>query len=795
MADDQNAGSDGGLDREERLRTILFRAEQEARQWQDSELTRHREDSLDYYDRNLNAFPAEDGQSKIITSEFADTIESIMPALLRVFTGGESIVDFTPDNPGDEDAAKEATDYIPHVLMRENEGFTWFTWFLKDALMYRLSWGAVDVEEVEQVKSKPFGPIPADAFALLSQQATQMAEQAGAELTIDAEQDQPEQPKASKASVDYSPGHPDSHCAICSNFQGGACAVTSSDGPPTPGRIDPNYWCKQFQAGQPQPAPAVTFSGTITTKRKVKKVRVDNIAPEDGLVSPTARHIDEAGFVGYRKRVTASQLRTMGLDQETIDNLSSDDIYTVEESQRQPGVVQAASARDQRDDSERELWVVVAFVRFDWDGDGISEMLRVVYAHAGGSVSAIIEREEWEDGVAPIVTGSPILMSHTIPGRSIFDLVKDLQQVGTAVTRGMLDNTYMVNRPRPIASDVVDLASLIDWTPGMPIRPRQGQKMIRGQDIDFLQVPPVMDKSLAVLQWQDEVKHKRTGIQPGNQGVLDESMNPTATGANLATAAADARLELIARTFAEVPIKRLFRLIYRAVKRAASGPVKYWNGSDFATVDPTKWPDDMSLEVSVGMGVSNKQQQLQYLGLVGQGQEKLWEAQGGQEGPMLTVDHLANTFRKAVEVAGFKNTGQFVNSDQQIMQAKAQKAQQPPPPNPEMMKVQAQSQARMAEVQANAQAKAAEQQNDAQLAQQKLAADIQSNQARAAADMQIAREKAALDMQLKREQAALDAQLKREELVLEAQLKREQMKMDADTANDTNIQEQQVTDE
>ena len=731
MADSLNmqGGSPQSDDREERLKGVLFRSEQEARSWQDSELTRHREDSLDYYDRNLNAFPAEDGQSKIITSEFADTIESIMPALVRVFTGGESIVQFTPDNPGDEQAAKEATAYLPNVLMRENDGFVWFSWFLKDALMYRLSWAAVDVEEVEQVKSKGFGPIPPDAFAVLSQQAQQMADQTGAELTIDAEPDEQTQ----------------------------------------------------------------MVSGTLTTKRKVKKVRIDNVAPEDGLVSPTARHIDEAGFVGYRKRVTASELRALGLDQDTIDNLSSDDIYTVEESQRQPGVIQAASAREQRDDSERELWVVVAFVRFDWDGDGISEMLRVVYAHAGGDVSAIIEQEEWTDGVAPIVTGSPILMSHTIPGRSIFDLVKDIQQIGTAVTRAMLDNTYMVTRPRPAVSDGVDLASLIDYTPGMPIRMRQGYKPTP-ENLNWVQVPPVMDKALAVLQWKDQVQQKRTGVTPNNQGQPDEAMNPTATGAALLTSAADARIELIARTFAETAIKRLFRLIYRAVKRAATGGIKYWNGSDFATVDPTKWPGDMSLEVSVGLGISNKQQQLQYLGLVGQGQEKLWEAQGNAEGPMLTLDHLANTFRKAVEVAGFKNTGQFVNSDQQITQAKAQKAEQPPPPNPEMMKVQAQSQARMAEVQANAQAKQAEQQNDAQLAQQKLAADIDGQRARAAADMQIAREKAALDMQLKREQAALDAQLKREELVLEAQLKREQMKMDADAPDESNIREQQVTE-
>jgi hypothetical protein len=34
-------------------------------------------------------------------------------------------------------------------------------------------------------------------------------------------------------------------------------------------------------------------------------------------------------------------------------------------------------------DSERPLWLVVAYVRADEDGDGVSELLRVVYAHAG----------------------------------------------------------------------------------------------------------------------------------------------------------------------------------------------------------------------------------------------------------------------------------------------------------------------------------------------------------------------------------------------------------------------------
>jgi hypothetical protein len=44
-------------------------------------------------------------------------------------------------------------------------------------------------------------------------------------------------------------------------------------------------------------------------------------------------------------------------------------------------------------------------------------------------------------------------MSHTIVGRSLFDQTQDLQQIGSVLTRGLLDNLYITNRPRPVISD------------------------------------------------------------------------------------------------------------------------------------------------------------------------------------------------------------------------------------------------------------------------------------------------------------------------------------------------------
>ena len=152
----------------------------------------------------------------------------------------------------------------------------------------------------------------------------------------------------------------------------------------------------------------------------------------------------------------------------------------------------------------------MAYLRADADGDGISELLRVVYAHAGGTAGRIVERVEW-DGPASIALASPILMPHTIVGRSLFDQTQDLQQIGSVLTRGLLDNLYMVNRPRPVVSDQVNLDSLIDWVPGSPIRLKAGARP-GDNHVAWLQVPNVSGGVLTALEYLATVRENRTGI-------------------------------------------------------------------------------------------------------------------------------------------------------------------------------------------------------------------------------------------------------------------------------------------
>jgi hypothetical protein len=438
----------------------------------------------------------------------------------------------------------------------------------------------------------------------------------------------------------------------------------------------------------------------------------------------------------------------------------------MEEDQRQDG-----QPISERKDSERRLWLVVAYVKADDDGDGISEMLRVVYAHAGGQAAKIIERMPWEDPEAPITPGTPILMPHTLVGRSLFDQTQDLQDVGTALTRGLLDNIYLTNRPRPIINARVSVTSVIDWVPGMPIT-------VQGNDnpnasVGFLQIPSIIAPALTGLEHFDGVRENRTGVTRYNQGLDADSLNKTAAGLNNIMTAAQQRQDLTARTFAATAITRLMRHIYRAVKRSATGPISYYTKGDWATCDPTKWPDDMNLIVAVGTGTGNQTQEIQNLMLIGAAQEKLVMAQGGPGGPIVKPEHMANTARKLVEAAGFRATGQFVANAKDVAKEPMQ-----PKQDPEMAKVQAKAQADQQALQANIALKRME-----------MEADIQLQRERAAADMQIAREKAALDLQIAREKAALDAQLKSQELAAEAALE----KYSIDNSPKPQLKEQQVS--
>src|SRR6266849_3358627 len=177
-----------------------------------------------------------------------------------------------------------------------DHGFRILYWLIKDALMYRLAAVTVDTEDFCDKRRIPVQSLPQDAINLVAAEA----EGQGAELAMELEQDGPPV----------------------------AAIPSSGEGP------------------FPLPDSAPTFSGTIIVTHWRKRVVADNIAPEDILFTPTARDQDKASFLGFRKRVTASDLIEMGLPPDDVDELRSDRDVSLEDSQRNDSALLNEAERD-----------------------------------------------------------------------------------------------------------------------------------------------------------------------------------------------------------------------------------------------------------------------------------------------------------------------------------------------------------------------------------------------------------------------------------------------------------------
>ena len=87
----------------------------------ESETVEQRKQALQAYLRQPYGNEVE-GRSSIVTGEVAEAVDGALPALMRIFTASDDIVLADPIGPGDEAGAKQATDYLNYIFLRDNNG-------------------------------------------------------------------------------------------------------------------------------------------------------------------------------------------------------------------------------------------------------------------------------------------------------------------------------------------------------------------------------------------------------------------------------------------------------------------------------------------------------------------------------------------------------------------------------------------------------------------------------------------------------------------------------------------------
>lgn len=134
-----------------------------------AQLSQDRATAMEYYLGDMTQdMPTVDGRSTAVSTDVADTIEGLMPALMDIFAGSDEVVRFEPVGPEDEEAAQQETDYVNHVFMQQNPGFMALYSFIKDALLSKVGIVKVWWEEREEEQRETYYDLDEAQFAMLT---------------------------------------------------------------------------------------------------------------------------------------------------------------------------------------------------------------------------------------------------------------------------------------------------------------------------------------------------------------------------------------------------------------------------------------------------------------------------------------------------------------------------------------------------------------------------------------------------------------------------------------------------
>ena len=585
-----------------------------------SNLTSQRKKSMEYYMGDKLGTEI-DGRSQVVSTDVADTVETILPNLLRIFTASDQVVKCEPVKSEDVPLSDQATNYINYIFNKDNNGFSiLYTWF-KDALLekngiVKVYWddsSSVEQETYKNLNDIEYQVLVNDDNVEIVSEETRVDEKAKEEL---------EQIQALKKIQQEQ--NPDLE------------ANQELDDLPTPMLHD------------------VVIKRTSTSG----KVKIENVPPEEFLIQRSAKSIEDANFVAHRVMKTRSQLIEMGFDREVIENLpTSNNILLNDERLTRLSDIDESPLNDAPDESTTDIEVYECYVRCDMDGDGVAELRKVIVA--GSSANEILENMPCDN--IPFCSLTPIPMPHRFYGRSVSELVEDVQLIKSTVMRQLLDNMYLTNNNRVAIMDgQVNLDDLLTSRPGGVVRTKQPPSQVMFP----MQNQTISQQAFPLLEYLDTIRETRTGITRYNQGLDADSLNKTATGVNAIMTQSQMRMELIARVFAETGIKDLFRRIFELTCKYQDKERVVELNNQFVPVKPTEWKNRFNISIVVGLGSGSKEQQIVMLNNILERQLQAFQLQGNREFPMVSLKNIYNSLAKIIENAGLKNVeNYFVNPD------------------------------------------------------------------------------------------------------------------------------------
>ena len=579
---------------EDELQTVVRQYIEDAIQFIDDDISPIRAESTRFY--NGEPFGNEvEGRSQVISRDVRDSVQAILPSMMRVFFGAENMVEFVPRGPEDVPMAEQATDYVNYIIREDNDAVGIFYSVFKDALVNKggiVKWWWDDSVEVHTYS---FDGINQATLGLL-------LEEEGVE-------------------------------------------AVSIEGTP-----DPNVPSEQVEMMEAQGMEVPTiYSVEIKRQRKKNKVRIETMPPEEFFVDANATSLEDAMVVGHRTMATVSDLVAMGYEKDMLDEYLSDETAFIDNDEYWARYPDRTSPGPLSAYNERRVLYVEAWCYVDYDGDGLAELRRVCTV---GNNYHMVNNEPTDSIPFAMFACDP--EPHVFFGTDVADMTKDIQKVKSAILRGMLDSLSFALYPRTgVVEGQVDIDDVLNPEVGSIIRMR-APGMVQQLDVPFLG-----KEAFPMVAYMDSMKESRTGQTGASQGLDPDVLQSTTRAAVSATIrGAEQRLEMMARLFAETGFKPMFKGLLRLIIEHQDQERMVRLRNQWVPVDPRVWDSTMDVSTNVGLGSGLTDERLATLNQVAARQQEIMQ-QMGPDNPLVGLGQVRNTLAKMLEISGFKDSNQF----------------------------------------------------------------------------------------------------------------------------------------
>lgn len=607
------------------LVSIIEAHEKQSLGGEEGELANDRADAIDRYLGEPYGDEV-DGRSTVVSKDFKDAIDWIMPSLIRVFIASNDVARFDPVGPEDEQQAEQESDYTNHVVMKENNGFILLHDWFKDALMLKNGYVKYWWDDSETVTHETYGNLTADEVV----QTVLALEASGDGIEIV-----------------------------------GQSSSTHAD---DMGNDVEVYEIK------------------VRRTKKYGCVKIEPVPPEEIRVSKRTRgSLSTSPFVEHVTKKRRSDLVEMGLPRKFVDGLSKwgDNDDTPEDLAREQTEDESGTDEAFIDRSMDDIEYKEAYLRVDWDDDGIAELRKVVVVG-----NKIPDGSEWNEEIdsIPFSYLTPNRMPHRHVGLSLYDDLEDIARIKTTLWRQMLDNTYLLNNIEWLVNERVNISDFMTSRPG-------GVKRVKGMDpiLDAatpVQKTPIIQHVLPVLDYMDTVKEDRSGVGKNMMGLDPDTLKKTTEGAaRMALQQANAKIEMIARLFGETGVKDLMLSVHALLVKHMDKQKIVKLRNKWVPINPQEWKDRTDLTVTVGLGTGSQEEVRSNLLLMAQLQQ-----QAAQSG-VVTPKNVYALAEKISDVLGFKQQGVFFTDPE----SPDSPTKQPPQSDPyiEAEKIKAESKAQV----------------------------------------------------------------------------------------------------